>query len=222
MNLNNKIFLNKGLYDNKNIYENTTDSIIQSLYTNKGLYLTVRETKDHKLIIYEDNDLSRLHNVKDKLYDITYEDLSYLSIYHIPTLKEALNIINGKVDIILNLKIKSNNKEIFNILDNYKGNFLLLGYPRIMYKINKERENYIVGETITHKNKVSIFSLIIKPNFKSIDINYYDKFKINEYKDKNIPLIGYLINNQDRYNKYKDVFNYLIVDNYNNIKFDKK
>ena len=125
--LNNKLFLNKGIYDNKEIFENTLDSIKKTINEKLGLYLTVRETKDNILVVYEDGNLSRLHNVKDRIDEMTYDELSYLSFYHIPTLKEALKLINGKCDIILNLKIKPNNKEIYSILDDYTGTFLIIG-----------------------------------------------------------------------------------------------
>jgi len=213
--MNSKLYLNKGLYDNKKIFENTIEAIKAGIKLNLGLYLTVRETKDHELIIYEDSNLSRLHNVKDKIDDMTFEEISYLSYYHIPKLDEVLKTIDGKVDIILNLKIKTKNKDIVNILDSYKGKLILLGQTKIINSLLKKKENYLVGEILT-KGSFNLF--MKKINFKSVDINYYDKLKIKKLKEDNIPLIGYLIDNKGLYEDYKDLFDYLIVDNYNNLK----
>ena len=216
--MKNKYYLNKGLYDNKNIFENTIEAIKMGLNTHNGLYLTVRETKDHILVIYEDSNLSRLHNMKDKISDTTYEDLSYLSFYHIPTLEEVLSIVNGKVDIILNLKIKPKNKEIIKVLSKYKGNICLLGKAKIINKIHKKNKDLSIGEILT-KGSFNLF--MTKTEFKSIDIGFYNKLKVKKLKEDNIPLIGYLINNNDLLNEYKDVFDYLIIDNYKNLKIDK-
>ena len=216
--MKNKYYLNKGLYDNKNIFENTIEAIKMGLNTHNGLYLTVRETKDHILVIYEDSNLSRLHNMKDKISDTTYEDLSYLSFYHIPTLEEVLSIVNGKVDIILNLKIKPKNKEIIKVLSKYKGNIYLLGKAKIINKIHKKNKDLSIGEILT-KGSFNLF--MTKTEFKSIDIGFYNKLKVKKLKEDNIPLIGYLINNNDLLNEYKDVFDYLIIDNYKNLKIDK-
>lgn len=222
INLKNKIYLNKGLYDNKDIFECSLESIKSAVNKNLGLYLTVRETKDRVLIIFEDSDLSRLHNLKDKIEDITYDELSYLSFYHIPTLEEVLSLVSGKVDIILNLKIKLKDSNIYSLLDNYKGTFLIIGKANILFNVNKERDNYLLGEIITKQIKSSILNLMVKTDFKSYDVDSYDIFKAKELKLKDDLVFAYLINNQDKYNKYKDIFNYLIVDNYKNLKIDNK
>ena len=214
MDLKNKLYLNKGLYDNRNIYENTIESIKDTIMLNMGLYLTIRQTKDRVLIVYEDSDLSRLHNIKDKISDCTYEELLYLSMYHIPTLEEVLKLINGKVDLILNLKTTMKPKEIFNLLDNYNGKYILVSkHARILMYLNKHRENYFVGELITKGLKFSLIDLLIHTDFKSYDIDYFDKIKYNKIKESGI-VVGYLINNQEKLDEYKDMFDFLIIDNY--------
>ena len=214
-----KLYVNKGIYDNKKIYENTLESIKSALDKKLNLYLTVRENKDHLLIVFNDNNLSRLHNIKDKIEDTTYDDLCYLSIYHIPTLNEVLNLINGQVNIILSLKIKSSNKEIINILNNYNGKYIILGKVKLINKIINKNNNILVGEILT-KNSFNLF--LKKIDYKSIDIKYYPKLKIKKLKEDNIPLIGYLIDNNDLLNEYIDLFDLLVVDNYKNLKIDKE
>ena len=220
-NINNKIFLNKGLYDNKEIFENTLESIKDTLKLKFGIYLTVRETKDHELIIYEDSNLSRLQNIKDKISDMTYEDLDYISFYHIPKLSEVLKLVNGKVDIIFDLKIKRKNKKIYEMLENYQGNFLVISGPSIINEINKNHESIKVGEIITKKHKFSLLNFFIKPDFKSYDIDYFDNIKFKKLKEDGKPIIGYKADNQLKYDEFKDTFEYLVIDNYENLKIKK-
>ena len=218
--ISNKYFLNKGLYDNKCIFENTKESIRDAIKMQMGLYLTVRETKDHTLIVYEDSNLSRLQNIKDKISDMTYDDLNYVSFYHIPTLKEILDLIKGKVDIILELKIKPNNKEIYEILKEYNGKYLLVSSPKIIRKINKQK--LYVGEIISKHRKFSLATFFIKTDFYSYDLEDYDIVKLKKLKEDNKPIIGYKIDNQLKYEKYKDEFDYIVYDNYQNIKINEK
>lgn len=220
-NINNKYFLNKGIYDNKDIFENTIEAIKATIKVKLGIYLTVRETKDHIFVIYEDSNLSRLQNIKDKIGDMTYEDLEYISFYHIPKLSEVIELINGKIDIIFDLKIKTKNKEIYEMLKNYKGKYLVLGSAKIINEINKNYPFITVGEIITKKIKFSIYNYFIKSDFRSYDIALFDSIKFKKLKEDGKLIIGYKITNQDLYNEFKDEFDYLVIDNYQNIKLDK-
>lgn len=220
-NINNKYFLNKGIYDNKDIFENTIEAIKATIKTKLGIYLTIRETKDHIFVIYEDSNLSRLQNIKDKIGDMTYEDLEYISFYHIPKLSEVLELINGKIDIIFDLKIKTKNKEIYEMLRKYQGKYLVIGSAKIINEINKNYDFITVGEIITKKNKFSIYNYFIKPDFRSYDISFFDTIKYKKLKEDGKLIIGYKITNQDLYNEFKDEFDYLVIDNYQNIKLDK-
>ena len=213
--ITNKLYLNKGLYDNKNIFENTIEAIKGALKLKLGLYLTVRETKDHVFIIYEDSNLSRLQNIKDKISDMTYDDLEYISYYHIPKLEEVLKLINGKVDIIFDLKIK--NKKIFEILKNYQGKYVVIANSKIIYEINKNYSFIKVGEIITKKLNISLFSFFIKLDFKSYDLTYYSKVKHQKYKEAGNIIIGYKAYNKETYEEFKNAFDYLVIDNYQNL-----
>lgn len=213
-------FVSGGIYDNIKIFENTLDAIKLSINKRVNLYLKLNVTKDGVIIVYNDDDLSRIHSLKDKIEDVTYDELSYLSFYHIPSLEEILKIIKGKVDVILVCKKKI--KNIFEILDDYKGRFAILSSnPSFINYINKNRPNFIVGEIITKSFKFSIKSMFNKIDFKSYNIKYFDYSKLKKMKSDNQPIIGYVINNKTNYKTYKDYFDSIIIDNYINLKCDK-
>ena len=69
--LKERYYVYKGIYDNKNVYENTLEAIKVALRKNKAMYLTVCETKDKKLIVCEEDVLIRIQNQKDALNDMT-------------------------------------------------------------------------------------------------------------------------------------------------------
>ena len=94
-------FINKGVYDN-DIKENTTEAFNKAITENLGLFFNVIMTKDNKIVVFNDENLERLLNLKDEIKDTTYDELKYLSSYHIPLLSEVLDLVNGKVPIIIN------------------------------------------------------------------------------------------------------------------------
>ena len=108
--LNHSIIAHRGIYNNITIYENTLESIMYASKNNLIVEIDVRTTLDNEIIVYHDEDASRLNNLKDTLNTITLNDLEYISPFHIPTLNEVLTSINGHVPIII--EIKEDNKII--------------------------------------------------------------------------------------------------------------
>lgn len=212
-------FANGGLYDNLKTFENTIESYNAAITKKFGIYVTIRETKDHEYICYSDEDLTRTHNLKDKVSEITYEELSYLSFYHIPKLEEFINLISNKVPIIFNLNTHKN-KEVLNILNNYNNEFAIVSKDnRLLSSITKKYPHFIIGEIIT-KRSFNITSLLIKSDFKSYNIHYFDSAKLKKLKESNLPVIGYIINTKDKYLTYKNEFDNIIIDNYYNLELN--
>lgn len=214
------LIVNKGIYDNQTTFENTIESFSKAIKNNYQISFSLNITKDNKIIVYDNNDLTKLMNLKDKINSITYEELNYLCSYHVPTLKEALDLIKGKVPIIINIKNKTKKnlllKELIEELDNYNGEFALISKNvKVINWFNKNKPNYIIGEILTKRRSLSLVNFIINclivTDFKSININYYDIYKIKQIKEDFL-VLGYLINDQEKYLVYKDVFDNLMID----------
>lgn len=213
------IFAYKGIYDNKNVYENTLEAFKVAIKRRNNIYLEVLETKDHVLVVCNNDVFERLHNSKDKVEDMTYEELNFVSFYHIPSLVEVLDLIDGKVSILIEPRVHTRHHILFDLLDNYKGKFAIISVnPRIINWFNKNRPNYIVGEVVTKRRGFNLGFYFNKTDFKSYNINYFDKIKVNGLKEVGDTVLGYLINSDDKYDTYKDIFDNLIVDNFINLK----
>ena len=78
---------------------------------------------------------------------------------------------------------------------------------------NKHRENYIIGEVITEHKGFNLGFYFIKSDFKSYNIEYYDKIKLNKLREENI-VVGYYVNNKNSLKTYNNMFDSLIIDNY--------
>lgn len=223
-------FVNKGIYNNQDIFENTLESYNLAIKEKKGIVINCFLTKDDQIICYDEYNLARLLNLKDEVKDTTYDELLYLCNYHIPLLEEALKFINGRVPIIINPKVFNNKyfllKEMSKLLDSYNGQFAIINNNAIVIKwFNKNKPLYITGEALT-KKKYNLKTLennlahyAINPDFKSVNIMYYDSADLIKLKQTSSIIMGYLINSQDKYRTYKDSFDNLIIDNFFNLNF---
>ena len=141
----------RGIYDNKRIYENTLSAYLRAVKKGYIIHIDVRILKDGEIVCFHDDSLERLLHVESDIDKMTYEELCYIAKYQIPTLKETLELINGSVPIIVELrnKIKKNQFEekIVSILDDYKGLFAIqsfhLSILKWFYKNRKNYQNYL-------------------------------------------------------------------------------
>ncbi len=107
--------------------------------------------KDETIICFHDLDAKRLLHVEENIENMTYDELMYIAKYQIPTLEEALNVINGKVPIIIEIRNKKRHhlfeQKLSDILDKYGGLFAIqsfyLSVLKWFYK-NKKRLCYRV------------------------------------------------------------------------------
>ena len=226
--LKKNLIANRGIYNNREVFENTLDSFQIAINEKFNIYLGVQSTKDGVLIVYHDKDLTRLMKLKDRIKDTTYEELTYLCSYHIPTLEEVLRLVNGRVPIIINPRSIGKNysiaKELVKALDQYKGKFAIVNRNASVIRwFNANRPDYIMGEILTGLHPFSeTFSLrairnmlshfFIVTQFKSICIENFEARKIRAIRENNL-VLGYLVDTKEKYQKYKDACDNLYIDN---------
>lgn len=72
------------------------------------LEIDVRPTRDHQLVVHHDNDLERIYGVSGRVENLTLSELRSLKAmkgdYHPMTFEEVLQMMKGKVRIMVDLK----------------------------------------------------------------------------------------------------------------------
>lgn len=205
-----------GIYDNERIFENTLQSVARANKFGYIIQLDVKMTGCGTLICFHDNNLERMLHVDQDLLEISYDELSYIAKYQIPTLKEVLELVKGSVPLILKLETKLRNfmfeKEVAHIMDNYDGEFAILSDNKKTLKwFYKNRENYVTGLVLNSSNHLKS-AFFKKCDFFSMDITLYgDKFvrKLRE----NAFIIGQVIESADEFLAKRNVYDNLVVDN---------
>ena len=108
--------------------ENTIPAFIEAVNKNLAIELDIRMTKDEEIICLHDRYTKRLLDRKGKTSDYLYSDIEKLNVLYskekVPTLKNVLDIIDGKTTLLIEVKGFFNKKfeeKLVKLLDNYEG-----------------------------------------------------------------------------------------------------
>ncbi len=212
----------RGLHNNK-LIENTIPAFKEAIKEKYPIELDIHLLKDKEIVVFHDDNLKRLVGIDKNIKDYTYQELlKENKLFKIPTLKEVLDLVNGKVPLIIELKYDNKvgtlEQEAVKLLDNYQGKFAVKSFnPYIVKWFRKNRPNYIRGLLIPAKKdfksrliRTPFARLISKPDFLSVSSNL-DK-KLLKKLSKKYKILIWTINNKNKYLKYKNKYN-LIVEN---------
>lgn len=221
--LKNQLFSHRGIFDNIRIYENTIGAFTRALKYNFGIELDVKLTLDNQVVVFHDDNTERLLHVDGSIEAMTYDELCYIAKFQIPLLSEVLELINGAVPILIELK--SNHKkydlliELVKILDEYQGDFAIQSfYTKSLKWLYKNRPNYITGYIVGLRNykKDPFFK---KYGFVNLKINSIREHKIKYYRERYI-VIGWNVETKEDYEKNEYLYDSLVCDNILEIKKD--
>lgn len=205
-----------GIYDNERIFENTLQSYARANKYGYLIQLDIKMMACGTLICFHDDNLKRMLHVDQNILDISYDELSYISKYQIPTLNEVLDFIKGSVPLLFNIdtSLKKNllEKAVAEVLDNYEGDFAVCSHNKKCLKwFYKNRKDYVIGLVLDSSNYLK--SLLFKKcDFFSMDINLYDDKYVRKLRENKF-IIGYLVKTPLEYSNKKSVYENLVVDN---------
>lgn len=232
-------FAHRGLFDNEgHAPENSLAAFSLAVENGYGIELDVQLTKDNIPVVIHDYSLKRVCGVNKKVKDLTLTELKGYQLYNsqecIPTLKEALEVIGGKVPLILEYKNDSFDVTLYEIVSKmlmeYKGTYCIESFnPRCLMWYKKYEPDIIRGQLASNliKDKESgnvflyfllqnlLLNFLGKPDF--IAYNFIHKrmlsFMIcrNLYKVKTF---AWTIRSNEEYESCKEDFDYFIFDHF--------
>lgn len=220
--LKSKPIAHRGLFDNVNVPENSMESFRLSIENDNIIELDIHLLKDNNIIVFHDDDLKRMAGIDKKVKDMTYEEIKNIKLlnteYTIPLFKDVLDLINGKVPIIVELKIDNKvgllESEAVKFLDNYNGLFVIKSFnPFIVNWFKKNRPNYIRGLLVHYKKRnlkerlchYMLFNNICKPDFLSCNYRILNKKKVKKFKKKKLVLTWGVTNQKIDKNLYDNI-----------------
>lgn len=149
-------YAHRGLHDNKgDAPENSMAAIKNAVSHGYGIEFDVQLTRDRIPVVFHDESLKRVCGVEGNVRDYTYEELQAFPLLasqeRIPLLSDVLAAVNGKVPLIIEIKIHENVAEVCakadELISAYKGPYCIESFdPRAVSWYRKNRPQVIRGQ----------------------------------------------------------------------------
>ena len=230
----NKPYTHRGYHNGIEIIENSLEAFQESNKRGFPIELDIQLTSDHKVVVYHDYNLARLTGENKKVSEVKLSEIKQLHLSNkrslIPTLEEVLDLINGKVTLLIEIKNESKvgvlEQKLMEILNNYKGRYAIQSFnPFSIYWIKKRFPNVLVGQLSSNfKNsnlsiikklvlKKMLLNFLIKPDFISYNIDSLPNRRVKKFRDQGIPVLSWTIRTQEQLIKAKKFSDNFIFEN---------
>lgn len=148
-------YAHRGLHDgNQTVMENSLLAIQKAVEAGYGIELDVQLCQD-ELVVIHDQDLKRCCGIDRNIADCTYQALQGYGLYgsevRIPTFSQVLELVDGKVPLIVEIKQYATSTQASEatarLLDNYHGAFCVESFnPHSVHWFKEHRPNWIRGQ----------------------------------------------------------------------------
>lgn len=125
-------FAHRGLHsEDRSVPENSLEAFRQARDAGYGMELDVQLSKDGEVVVFHDDTLERVCGLEARVDELDCNELKELSLCgteeRIPLLGEVLELVNGSVPLIVELKNGRRNRELCEkthaLLSGYKGDY---------------------------------------------------------------------------------------------------
>lgn len=188
-----RCFAHRGLFDNESRCENTLSAFAAAADAGYGIELDLQMTADGQIVVFHDEDLSRMCSVPISIEGSAYSQLKNYFLKNtqesIPLFSEVLKLVNGRVPLIV--EIKSTEKidlvclKVYDLLRRYRGDYCIESMnPLIVGWFAKNAPQIMRGQLSTKfKEKPAVmipaaalsnmmFNCLSKPHFIAYDVRY--------------------------------------------------
>lgn len=234
-----RYYAHRGIHNNdSNCPENSLRAFILAVKQGYGIELDVQLTKDKVPVVFHDYDLLRVCGVDKKVKECTYEELMKYRLFSskekIPRLKEVLELVHGRVPLIVELKIRWEVNDTcvktYDLLKEYKGAYCIESFnPFTLVWFKKKAPHILRGQLSTDyfkdKEEGNIFhfflltymllNIITRPDF--IAYHYIHQSNLSFQivtKFYRAYAFAWTITNQKDLDEARENFDYFIFDSF--------
>ena len=205
-------------YHTKSIPENSLSAFSKAIEKGYAIEFDVNMLSDGTFVVFHDKSLARMTGNDGYVRYLNKEDLKSLSLKgtkeHIPTLQEVLDLVDGKVPLLIELKnyFKPGKYEqsIIEILRKYKGEFAVQSFnPYSMGYIKEHAPEFIRGQLASYFKDEKLswlkrsflrsmrFNKISEPHFINYDASSLPNRYVRKYKK--LPLLAHIVKSKEEY-----------------------
>ena len=199
------------------MFENTIEAFQCAIKHNYIIELDVRMLACGTLVIFHDENTERLLNVEGKIEKLTYDELTYMAKYDIPTFESVLSLVNGSVPLLIETKSKTKRcimeSKMMEYLDKYSGEYAIHSFNLKSLKwFYKNRKDIPIGYLIGKKNFKREPVFFKNYDFLNINVELFSDKKVRKLREDKM-VLGYNVKSKELYEAKKDVYDNLSLDN---------
>ncbi len=223
----------RGLHD-KTTPELSLESFEKAINAGYAIEIDVRSLKDGTIVCFHDETLGRMTGHDGFIANCNFADIAELKLLktneHIPTLKEALTFINGRVPVLIDIKNMQKidfEKAIWKELKSYKGEFAVQSFNPLTlewFKLNAPQvkrgqlASFLKGENLPFWQKFSLKRMMFnkkvsEPNFINYALSDLPNRFVNKYKRQGLPIMCYCVKTDEDLEKAKKVADNIVFEN---------
>lgn len=194
----------RGIHDNETVAENSMTAFRQAVDAGYGIELDVRFTKDHKLVVFHDDDLRRMCGVNKLVLNLTYDELCQYRLHaggeKIPTMREVLDLVDGKVPLVIEMKNEMSTNMALPVclseeMKNYTGVYSIESFnPLYVRKYRKLNKNVARGVLSFHFGKVKLKQKPLALVLENLLMNFLAKPDFIAYQYTDCKKISFRLN----------------------------
>ncbi len=231
-------YAHRGLFDNASAApENSLAAFAKAVEVGYGIEWDVQLSKDDVPVIFHDATLKRMCGVEGNVWDYTLEELKEFRLAdsgeQIPTLEEALAVVEGKVPLIIEYKldrVQTRVCELANaLLEDYKGIYCVESFhPLALIWYKKHRKDILRGQLseefwkedkkYCHLQYYALAYLIsnvaTRPDFVAYNHRHYRNLSRRLHALLGGLPVCYTVKNQADYEEAKRHFRMIIFDSF--------
>lgn len=196
-----RYYAHRGLHNGADIPENTLPAFKKAVEAGYGIEFDVQLSKDGVPVVFHDHTLSRVCYKEGFVEDYTVSELAALApleqegIGGVPTLKEVLSLIGGRVPLIIEIKAdsalyKEITQKTLALLKEYKGEFVIESFhPAVLKMVQKANKRICRGQLCAwysvkgkrlpfyfYVARLFLFNVVSRPHFIAYNFQNQSKF----------------------------------------------
>lgn len=187
-------YAHRGLHDNaSHAPENSLTAFRKAVKAGFGIELDVQVTKDRVPVVFHDFTLERICKKPGKVCDYTWEELKEFTLCdsqeRIPRFEDVLKLVNGKVPLIVELKVEW--MDIFvcpaadALLQEYKGPYCVESFnPMVLLWYRRYHNKIVRGQLSDGFTKSGEFHGILYGLLQNLMLNWMTKPDFVAYNHK--------------------------------------
>ena len=230
-----RIYAHRGVYDNETVPENSLAAFRAAVSRRIGIELDIHRTADGEVVVFHDNTLARMCHDPRSPEEMTLSQLKECRLLGtaetIPSLKEVLDLVGGRVPLIVELKGESGDTSLCDaalpILENYRGAYCVESFnpllvarygklaPHVMrgilttrYRKDGEKRG-LLGWALTHM----FLNFLCRPDFAAVRHTYGRFFPVRLCRKMGAATFAWTVKEISEYRKAAPYFDAFICEN---------